>query len=123
MVLVFSIWDDDFGRMLWLDGEYTSVKDDPKDPGVRRGPCGFHAGSDAEIQAKAKQSPISVTFSNVKYGALGSTSALKTVPKPPPAAAPSSPVPSPAGGTDKTAPTAGSSPVPKAAARPANSNP
>merc|ERR1719410_1906467 len=118
MVLVFSIWDDDFGRMLWLDGEYTSVKDDPKDPGVRRGPCGFHAGSDAEIQAKARQSPISVTFSNVKYGALGSTSALKTVPKPPPAAAPS-----PAVRADETAPTAASSPVPAAAAGSANSNP
>mmetsp|Transcript_58460 Transcript_58460/g.115916 ORF Transcript_58460/g.115916 Transcript_58460/m.115916 type:complete len:810 (+) Transcript_58460:58-2487(+) len=115
MVLVFSIWDDDFGRMLWLDGEYTSVKDDPKDPGVRRGPCGFHAGNDAEIQAKAKQSPISVTFSNIKHGALGSTSVLKSVPKPPPSAASSPAVPSSVEGANATAPTAASGHAPAAA--------
>merc|ERR1712217_549451 len=86
MVLALSIWDDDFGRMLWLDGEKTTSKEDENDPGVKRGPCPFNKGTDKDLQAIAKKAPISVTFSNIKYGALGSTSPLKKVPKAPPVA-------------------------------------
>lgn len=48
MVLSMSIWDDDFGRMLWLDAEKSKLEEDPADPGVRRGPCSFDFGTDKD---------------------------------------------------------------------------
>jgi len=79
MVLSMSIWDDGFGRMLWLDGEKTFHTQDPSDPaqlGVRRGPCPFKYGTHEDMLEHAEQhGTISVTFSNIKYGPVGSTHA------------------------------------------------
>lgn len=74
MVLSLSIWDDDFGRMLWLDGEKTSVKDNVSALGVARGPCKFEFGKDKDEKAYAeKHGDIEVTFKNIRYGAIDST--------------------------------------------------
>lgn len=43
MVLVMSLWDDHDANMLWLDGDYP-LNRDPKDPGVKRGPCSRDSG-------------------------------------------------------------------------------
>jgi len=74
MALAMSIWDDDFGRMLWLDGEKGKWDEDEKDVGVQRGPCPFDYGDDKDMQAYGeKHGDIEVTFSNIKYGEIGST--------------------------------------------------
>jgi cellulose 1,4-beta-cellobiosidase len=39
MVLSMSVWDDGFGRMLWLDGEKSRFDQDKAKPGIQRGPC------------------------------------------------------------------------------------
>jgi len=70
MVLVMSIWDDYAAQMLWLDAPY------PPDaaltePGVVRGTCPADSGVPSEVEAQSPGS--SVTFSNIKFGALGST--------------------------------------------------
>jgi len=73
MVLSFSVWDEFVGRMLWLDGQRASIKEDPNAPGVARGPCGFSTGSKEDLEQQAQKGPIEVTISNVRYGELGST--------------------------------------------------
>merc|ERR1719223_2330757 len=75
MVMSLSIWDDNLGRMLWLDGKKTSVKDEDGQPGVERGPCDFKYGSDDDLQkyAKLHGGGVDVIFSNIKYGDIGST--------------------------------------------------
>ncbi|KAH8654468.1 cellulose 1,4-beta-cellobiosidase precursor [Tricladium varicosporioides] len=65
MVLVFSIWDDATGGMLWLDGTTGTG------PGSVRGPCSATSGNSADI---AKNYPdAAVTFENIKKGEIGST--------------------------------------------------
>merc|ERR1719469_1321103 len=75
MVLSLSIWDDNLGRMLWLDGKKSSTQDIVGAPGVARGPCEFSYGSDKDEQKYAKEhgGGIDVTFSSIKYGDIGST--------------------------------------------------
>mmetsp|Transcript_89 Transcript_89/g.233 ORF Transcript_89/g.233 Transcript_89/m.233 type:complete len:550 (-) Transcript_89:437-2086(-) len=74
MVLVLSVWDDNLQRMLWLDGEKTNIKEDPEDPGITRGPCKFEKGSDKDVKEHLEASgEMFVTFSNIRYGDLGST--------------------------------------------------
>jgi len=74
MVVSMSIWDDDWARMLWLDGVKNSIEQDPNQVGVKRGPCAFEYGSHADMMAYNQQhGPVEVTFSNIKYGAIGST--------------------------------------------------
>jgi len=74
MVLSMSIWDDDFARMLWLDGVKNSIEQNESDVGVQRGPCAFEYGTHADMMAYNEQhGPVEVTFSNIKYGAIGST--------------------------------------------------
>jgi cellulase len=58
MVLIFSIWADDGGFMTWLDSGNA-------------GPCNATEGNPAEI---VKHTPdASVTFSNIRWGEIGST--------------------------------------------------
>lgn len=77
MVLSMSIWDDDFGRMLWLDGEKNRFDQDPSKPGVKRGPCAFSGGTDADMSRYADEhGAMSVTFTNVRYGDMHSTYSL-----------------------------------------------
>ncbi|CAE6971914.1 CBH1 [Symbiodinium sp. CCMP2592] len=74
MVLSMSIWDSDFDRMLWLDGEKSRFDDDMSQPGIKRGPCPFHYGDREDNLRHAEQhGPMSVTFTNIRYGDLGST--------------------------------------------------
>ena len=58
MVLVFSIWNDPEGFMAWLDGG-------------NNGPCNATEGDPKNI--KARVPGTSVTFSNIKWGDLGTT--------------------------------------------------
>ena len=70
MVLVMSIWGDYTAKMLWLDSAYPLDKD-PSQPGVKRGECATSSGNPDEL---IQNSPgASVTFSNIKYGPIGST--------------------------------------------------
>lgn len=70
MVLVMSLWDDHSAYMLWLDSDYPLEKN-PNDPGVKRGPCPRDSGKPWDVE---KQHPNAhVSFSNIKFGAIGST--------------------------------------------------
>ncbi len=70
MVLVMSLWDDHAVNMLWLDSDYPTNAD-ASEPGVSRGSCATTSGVPSDVEA---QSPdASVTFSNMKYGPIGST--------------------------------------------------
>lgn len=70
MVLVMSIWDDHAANMLWLDSSYPLDKD-PSEPGVMRGNCATTSGVPADVEAQHPDA--SVTFSNIKFGDLGTT--------------------------------------------------
>ncbi|RDL41000.1 uncharacterized protein BP5553_00979 [Venustampulla echinocandica] len=65
MVLVFSIWDDAGGGMLWLDSTTG------EGPGSERGPCSLTSGNATAIMEQFPDA--AVTFSNVKTGDIGST--------------------------------------------------
>ncbi|KAI1504733.1 cellulase [Biscogniauxia marginata] len=60
MVLIFSLWWDEGGNMLWLDGADNGA-----------GPCNATEGNPATIQV-IEPAP-EVTFSNIKWGEIGST--------------------------------------------------
>ena len=69
MVLVMSIWDDHDANMLWLDSTYPT---DGATPGSHRGTCATTSGVPADVE---KASPNAhVTFSDIRFGAIGSTS-------------------------------------------------
>lgn len=70
MVLVMSIWDDHTANMLWLDAPYPPTKD-ASEPGVSRGTCSPDSGDPKQVEADSPDA--SVTFSNIKWGPLGST--------------------------------------------------
>lgn len=70
VVLVMSIWDDHAAHMLWLDSSYPLDKD-PSAPGVARGTCSQDSGDPKDVEANSPNS--SVTFSNIKFGAIDST--------------------------------------------------
>eukprot|EP00932_Pfiesteria_piscicida_P007185 SRR837773.17182.p2 GENE.SRR837773.17182~~SRR837773.17182.p2 ORF type:complete len:188 (-),score=63.56 SRR837773.17182:63-545(-) len=77
MVLSMSIWDDGFGRMLWLDGEKSRFDQDVSKPGIRRGPCPFKYGTHQDmLDHAAANGPMSVSFTNVRYGSVDSTYSL-----------------------------------------------
>jgi cellulose 1,4-beta-cellobiosidase len=70
MVLALSIWDDHTANLLWLDSSYPTDAD-ASQPGIARGECATDSGVPADIE---QQSPhASVTFSNIKWGDIGST--------------------------------------------------
>ena len=60
MVLIFSIWNSPGDFMKWLDGDEG-----------RNGPCNATAGDPAGIVAANPD--VSVTFSNIRWGDIGST--------------------------------------------------
>ena len=70
MVLVMSIWDDYAAEMRWLDAPYPADANKNK-PGVVRGTCAADSGVPATVQANTPGA--SVEFSNIRFGALGST--------------------------------------------------
>jgi len=70
MVLVMSIWDDHAANMLWLDSDYPT-SGDPSTPGIARGTCATTSGQPTQVES---QSPnAQVTYSNIKFGPIGST--------------------------------------------------
>jgi cellulose 1,4-beta-cellobiosidase len=70
MVLVMSIWDDHTANMLWLDAPYPTDKD-ASTPGVARGTCGTTSGAPPDVESASASA--SVTYSNIKWGPIGST--------------------------------------------------
>jgi len=75
MVLVMSLWDDYAANMLWLDSLDPSTGS-ASTPGVARGTCATTSGVPKNVES---QSPgASVQFSNIKWGALGTTTAVTT---------------------------------------------
>ncbi|CAE6446976.1 unnamed protein product, partial [Rhizoctonia solani] len=67
---VMSLWDDHAAHMLWLDSNYPLDRSATQ-PGVARGTCPTTSGDPKDVEA---QSPnASVTFSNIKFGDIGST--------------------------------------------------
>jgi len=70
MVLVMSVWDDHAASMLWLDSAYPTTADATK-PGIKRGTCATTSGLPTDIETSAANA--SVTFSNIRVGAFGTT--------------------------------------------------
>ncbi|ESK92213.1 cellulose -beta-cellobiosidase precursor [Moniliophthora roreri MCA 2997] len=70
MVLVMSLWDDHEAEMLWLDSNYPLDKD-ATTPGVARGTCSADSGDPQTVESQ--HASASVTFSNIKFGPIGST--------------------------------------------------
>ncbi|CAE6471139.1 unnamed protein product [Rhizoctonia solani] len=70
MVLVLSIWDDHTANMLWLDSNYPTDRPATQ-PGTARGTCATTSGVPKDIEANSPNS--SVTYSNIKFGDIGST--------------------------------------------------
>lgn len=70
MVLALSLWDDHSANMLWLDGSFPINKSTSL-PGVVRGPCTASSGIPSDVESQSPDS--SVTFSNIKFGDIGST--------------------------------------------------
>jgi cellulose 1,4-beta-cellobiosidase len=69
-VLVMSLWDDHEAHMLWLDSLYPTDKS-PSIPGVARGTCPITSGNPSDVESRYPNS--SVTFSNIRFGDIGST--------------------------------------------------
>ena len=71
LVLVFSLWDDGFANMLWLDGVAYPKDKSPTSPGVARGTCALDSGK--RTDTRNLQGSAKATFSNIKFGPIGST--------------------------------------------------
>ena len=70
MVLVLSLWDDHYANELWLDSSYPTNATEST-PGVKRGTCSRDSGAPADVEKNSADS--TVTFSNIKFGAINST--------------------------------------------------
>ena len=70
MVLVMSLWDDHAVHMLWLDSSYPPDKS-PSAPGVTRGTCPTSSGVPDQVENQYPNADV--TYSNIKYGEIGST--------------------------------------------------
>jgi len=88
MVLVMSIWDDHDVDMLWLDSTYPT---DGKQKGSHRGTCNITSGKPADVEKNVPHSHV--TYSNVRFGDIGSTLSGASPPSPSPSPSPS-PTPS-----------------------------
>merc|ERR1711977_792145 len=86
MVLVLSLWDDHDVSMLWLDSDFPTDQD-PSTPGVARGTCSKDSGKPSDVENNHPDA--SVTFSNIRYGEIGSTDGPSPGPAPGPAPGPS----------------------------------
>lgn len=111
VVLVLSVWDDYAVNMLWLDSDYPTDRS-ATNPGVARGNCATTSGAPADVEASAANA--AVTFSNIKFGPIGSTfkNTGSSTPSGPtsapsgPTSAPSGPTSAPSGGSPTSAPAA-----------------
>mmetsp|Transcript_73466 Transcript_73466/g.143686 ORF Transcript_73466/g.143686 Transcript_73466/m.143686 type:complete len:303 (-) Transcript_73466:352-1260(-) len=74
LVLVMSLWDDHYAKMLWLDSNYPTDVDPATHPGVGRGSCATTSGEPTDVEANSPNS--TVTFSNIKVGTIGTTSGM-----------------------------------------------
>jgi len=74
MVLSLSIWDDYSTHMGWLDAHFPKDKE-ISDPGALRGPCDGSTSHPEHVREHHKDS--FVTYSNIKYGEIGSTFAAE----------------------------------------------
>ncbi|KAF8642468.1 hypothetical protein AX16_009469 [Volvariella volvacea WC 439] len=70
MVLVMSIWDDHYAHMLWLDSTYPTDAD-PSIPGKKRGTCPTTSGDPKDVEAQYPNAQV--TFSNIRFGDIGTT--------------------------------------------------
>ncbi|KAA0201486.1 Glycosyl Hydrolase 7 [Hyalella azteca] len=70
VVLDFALWADSGSYMLWLDGLFPPDAD-PATPGALNGPCPADSGRPDDIIVDYPDAAI--TFSNIKYGTIGST--------------------------------------------------
>merc|ERR1712107_264706 len=92
VVLVMSLWDDHDGNMLWLDSAYPV---DSTDPGAARGSCATTSADPKDVESK--QASSKVTFSDIRFGPIGTTTSDSPTPSPSPTPTPSpspSPIPS-----------------------------
>ncbi|KAI0377114.1 glycoside hydrolase family 7 protein [Hypomontagnella monticulosa] len=71
MVLVMSVWDDAYANMLWLDGERYPLERDAAEPGVARGECDVEGSHPDQVREKFRNAKV--TYSNFKFGPIGST--------------------------------------------------
>ncbi|KAF8436661.1 cellobiohydrolaseI [Terfezia claveryi] len=70
MALVMSLWGDHAANMVWLDSAYP-LDAAVTDPGASRGECSRDGGVPRDLIANSPGA--SVTFSNIKFGTIGST--------------------------------------------------
>ncbi|RPB22498.1 cellulase [Terfezia boudieri ATCC MYA-4762] len=70
MALVMSLWGDHAAHMMWLDSTYP-LDAAVTDPGASRGGCSRDSGVPDDLTANSPGA--SVTFSNIKFGTIGST--------------------------------------------------
>ncbi|KAG8732116.1 Exoglucanase [Ceratobasidium sp. 414] len=56
--------------MLWLDSSYP-LDADPSAPGITRGACATTSGKPTDVETNSPNA--SVTFSNIRFGDIGST--------------------------------------------------
>jgi cellulose 1,4-beta-cellobiosidase len=68
MVLVMSLWDDHYANMLWLDSTYPT---DATGPGTQRGSCATSSGVPSDVESNGASTQV--TYSNIKFGPIGST--------------------------------------------------
>merc|ERR1712032_1788630 len=89
MTLVLSLWDDPMSGMEWLDAT--------DDKGVARGSCAKGSGDPSML--REKYGSASVSYTNVKWGPIGSTQTVyppdAPMPQPTPTPGPPTPIPSP----------------------------
>ncbi|KAH6695437.1 exoglucanase [Plectosphaerella plurivora] len=78
MVLVMSLWNDYYAKMLWLDSTFPVGA---TGPGTERGSCSTSSGVPADTISQ--QGDATVQFSNIKFGPIGSTYSGSVVPPPP----------------------------------------
>jgi len=71
MVLTLSLWDDGYANMLWLDSSYPRDAANATAPGVPRGTCPTDSGKPDDV--RAKYGDVTVTYSGITYGPIGST--------------------------------------------------
>jgi len=88
VVLVMSIWDDHDVNMLWLDSTYPT---DGSQKGSHRGTCPITSGSPKDVETNAADSHV--TYSNIRFGEIGSTYNGDSPSPAPLSPSPSSPVP------------------------------
>jgi len=79
MTLVLSLWDDPMSHMVWLDSTQN---------GIERGSCPTSAGDPSTLREQYADAKVSYT--NFKWGAIGSTQSVY-----PPDPTPSPPTPGP----------------------------